>query len=364
MNLKPVTYKIIYNQKDITRDISDHLLSLSYTDKVEGEADELNIDLDDKDGYWQNDWYPQKGDTIEAEINDNGSILPCGKFTIDEVKLNGSKSGGDTISISAVSASVKKALRSKKNTAHEFKTLREIANSVAKNHSLKIQGTIPDIRFDRVTQYRETDLAFLSRIAGTYGVTFSIKGDILVFTKRSELEKANAVNVIDKTDVTDFSFTDKTETTFKSVTVNYHNPVSAETITKTITPGVDPDVEVPEDIKLPEDTETLNTKVENEQQAEEVAKTVQRKSITVIQTCSVSLPGNVLLVSGNNTELTGFGKFSGKFHITESKHSLEKGGGYTTEIEAKKVDSIDKAKYKPKKTKNKSIVIAEEEDEE
>ena len=158
MNLVPVAYKIIYNNKDITRDISDHILSISYVDKVQGEADEIEITVEDKDGLWQNDWYPEKKDTLEVFIDDNGLQLPCGKFSIDELKLSSSRGDGDVVSISGLAASITKKMRTKKNTAHENKTLKQLAQFVADGQpQIDLTAFSPD-RFtpSEVAEYQAT----------------------------------------------------------------------------------------------------------------------------------------------------------------------------------------------------------------
>lgn len=337
MNLQPASYKILYNSKNITKDISEHLLSLSYTDKVEGEADELEISLEDTDGLWQNEWYPDKGATIEAEITDGESTLPCGKFSLDENKFSGSKSGGDVVTFAGVSASVTKKMRTKRSTAHENKTLRQLAQTVADRHGLTIQGTIPDIKIGRVTQNRKGDLAFLSTISMQYGLVFNVRGTLLIFHKQTELEKKAHATSLDKTDVESFDFTDKIEDTYKDAKVQFHNPDTNET------------VESESQDEEGYDTLEIKEKAETKQQAELQASSQLRRKNTKIKTVAIQCAGNHLLVSGNNVELTGFGKLSGIYHITESKHSIEKGSSWKTNFDGKRVEEIPPAKHKPKK---------------
>lgn len=340
MNANSVSYKIIYNAKDITRDISDHLISLSYTDKVAGEADELEITVSDKDGLWKNGWYPKKGDSIEAEIIQNGLVLSCGKFSIDEINPSGNKSDGDIVRFSAVAAAITKKLRTKKHTAHENKTLKQLADTVAAIHGLTVLGTIPDIRFGRVTQNHESDLAFLNRIANQYGIIFSVRDTKLVFQDRVSLEKKSHVLSVDKTDITSYSFTDKSEKAYKSARVQYHSPAKNETIE--YTEAADGDYDGGEDELV------IKQKVENRQQAELVAKSQLSKANTRQQTGDFSMPGNVLVLSGSNIEVTGFGLISGIYHITEATHTLSR-DGYEVSADGKRVNKIAAAKHVPKR---------------
>ena len=47
------------------------------------------------------------------------------------------------------------------------------------------------------------------------------------------------------------------------------------------------------------------------------------------------MPGNPYLIAGLNTELKDLGYFSGKYHITEAHHIIDKTSGYATSLEVK-----------------------------
>lgn len=340
MQAHSTTYRILYNNKNITSDISDHLISLSYTDKVEGETDELEITLDDKDELWQNDWYPEKGASITAEIIHNGLTLACGVFTIDEINTSCSKDAGNAVSISCLAASITKKLRTKKFTSHENKTLKQLAQFVADQHSLTLQDNVPVIRFTRITQQHESDLAFLNRIAKQYGIIFSIRGGNLTFYDKAVLEAQPHIISLDKTQFTEYSFTDKNEATYKKAKVQYHNPAKNETIEHT--------EDANEDYTGGDDVLVIKDKVENEQQARHIAKAKLLTANSRQVTGGFQLPGNILIVSGVNVEVTGMGKLSGIFHITETTHNISR-DGYTLSAEGKKVKLVDASKYRSRK---------------
>ena len=48
-----------------------------------------------------------------------------------------------------------------------------------------------------------------------------------------------------------------------------------------------------------------------------------------------SLPGNPYLIAGLNVEVKDVGHFSGKYHITEAHHIIDKTSGYATSLEVK-----------------------------
>lgn len=47
MNLPQAAYSLLYKGKDINADISEHAISILYTDKLKTEADELVVNLED-----------------------------------------------------------------------------------------------------------------------------------------------------------------------------------------------------------------------------------------------------------------------------------------------------------------------------
>jgi len=337
MNLTPPTYKILYNNKNITADISEHLVSLSYTDKVEGEADEFQMSLEDADGLWQNEWYPDKGATLYAEIETAGIVLKCGLFGLDEPGFSISRSAGDTVSIKGVSAFFTKALRTKKHTAHENKTLLEIARSVADKHGFTIQGSVPDIPVARVTQKHKTDLEFLQKLANSFGFIFSVRGSVMVFTDVTELEKGLSVYTIKKADLIGLDITDKSSGTYKKANLQFHNPDENTTV----------DYSTADDEEInTDDTLVIKEKAENKQQAERIAKTKLYKANSFQKEGSFSVPGNPLLVSGVNFQLIHCGKLSGLYHVLKSEHSITRSDGYITSCDIKQVGTVPESLYK------------------
>jgi len=337
----PVTYRILYNSTNITEDISRFCTALTYTDKTEKAADEITIDLEDSDQLWQTDWYPAKGAKLTVEIIQGQSILKCGTFSLDEISLTGSKSGGDTVSLKGLSAGINKRLRTKKSFASEGKTLKQLAEAVAKENGLTLQGDVMNIPIERTTQWRETDLAFLNRIGQQYGALFSIRDTALIFTSIFNIESAAAVKTVDKSQLTDYSISDKSFLTYKDARIKFFHPAKKEVVTYTHTDSNMVNVPVA-------DTMEIRVKAENKQQAEAIAKAALHRANSLQQGGSISLPGSVLYVAGNSITITGLGRLSGKYHITQSEHSLTKSGGYTCDLEVKRTALIAAEKHKSK----------------
>ena len=71
MEARRILTIIKYNNKDISADISKYLKSISYTDNLSGEADDLQITLEDKAGLWQSTWMPEKGALLDVMLQQN-----------------------------------------------------------------------------------------------------------------------------------------------------------------------------------------------------------------------------------------------------------------------------------------------------
>jgi phage protein D len=341
MNLPIVNYTILYNTKDITRDISEQVTNIQYTDKIGGESDTVEITLEDSDQRWQNAWYPVKGDSLQLIIRQNIQQLNCGTFEIDELESSSSNSG-DVFTIKGLAAGIKKQLRTKNSYAHEDKSLREIANTVASGLGLTLLGTIPTIYLHRAHQYRETDLQFLNRIGSEYGCIFSVRGTNLIFTYYEELEGRAPSLTLTKQDLINWTLRDTTHKTFKKCRVKHHNPGSKETI------AYEEDYDNSDGENDSEDDLELRVRVENKSQAQKKAKYGLFKNNTQGVGGDISLPGNLLFVAGNNMQLNGAGKFSGVFHILESTHTISRSGAYQTSGNIKRVKTIDPVNYKTK----------------
>lgn len=344
------TFIVVYEGKNITKDISPNVLSVRYTDKTEGESDDIEIAIEDSDGLWRSDWYPTKGDKIELSIGYDGNMIGCGKFEVDELNLSGGGGRGDELAIRAIAAGVTTKLRTKQSSAHEKKTLRQVADTIAKNNGLTVEGQIMDITFDRVTQNNETDLEFLKRISYEYGHIFSVRDNKITFTSIYEIEKGEAVVSINRGDLKSYNFKDTTAKSFKDAKVSYHNPKTRKVVDQTynLVERTNSDGVSYKEITKG-DTLVIKTKAENSQQAREKAKAALYRANTKQQEGDIEIVGSPLVIAGNNIEITGMGQISGRFHVEESTHVIEKGGGYTTSAKLKRVGFVTLVKQKAKK---------------
>lgn len=346
---KPVV-KINYNGKAVTEELTQYLTSVTYTDKVIGESDEISITLENSDGLWGSEWYPSKGDKIKLQMGYDDNIVDCGDFMVDEIEMQGPP---DTVTLKGIATWVTSAMRTKASKAHEGKTLKEIVQAVAQKHGLSVQGTIYTIRIARCTQHQESDLAFLKRLADEYGFTFGVRGNTLTFDSIYKLEDRTPVMSIERGQLISYSLRDKTVGTYKKAKVRYQDPKSA----KVVEADVDKVGEDAYDDVSGADELVIHSKSENNGQAEAKAKAALHKANSKQQSGSLTLEGEPLLVGGNKFTLNDMGHLSGDWYIMSSTHTFDKSGGYTTTLE---INRVKKGESNTKKISKKKTFVEPE----
>jgi phage protein D len=298
---------------------------MTYTDHIQGEADGLEIQLEDTSGRWQDFWYPVKGSTLHAWLGrDTGGLLDCGEFQVDEIELTGPP---DTVTVRGLGATNQKALRTKVSKAHEGGSLKSLASDIAAKHGLSIVGTVPDLAWKRVTQYRETDLGFLRRIALEHGAVFSVKGSTLVFHDLQSLEAQKAMLTLHRTDLEGYTFREKMTGVEGGVSASYFNGDTKELQVV--------EVELQEHVG---DTHKIHRRTEHKGQTQRLAKAALHTRKGFEREGTLTLPGDTRLVAGGNIELLGFGVLEGLWQLKSAKHTVSR-SGYSVELEVRHVQA-------------------------
>lgn len=336
-NVPTPDFSILYGKTNITADIEPHLIELTYTDNLEGESDELTVAFEDISGKWIRQWYPTQGDKLNAAIGYKGGLLTdIGAFEIDEVEYNYHPS---YIQIKALSTGIGKTNRTLKPKAYENTTLKQIVGIVAEKLKLKVVGSIKPISIKRVTQYQERDVEFLARLAREYHHSFKIVGEQLVFTDKDELGKAEAVAVLEERDTISITLRDRIKDTAKEVDVSGYDVNGKKVIKKRKKAKA-----LRENMKQAKgasgDTLKVVTRGETQEQIDARADAALAEQNDDQTAGNITLIGNPKLVAGSTLLLRNLGIFSGKYLIKSSRHTISRGGGYTTSIDVRMLEFI------------------------
>lgn len=348
-------YKLTLNGVDATKDLTPYVMSVTYTDNITGKADELQVELDNTDFRFLNDWYLSTGMVVNFWIGQ----MYCGQFMID----NPAQSGAPHIAtFKAQSAEFSGPIRVKNSFNHYKKTLQSIVQQYANTYGLTIVGTIPSINLTTIIQSRQSDIDFLHTLARNYGCYCSIKGKNLVFDMLENLWKVNTARTINFGPQISYSFESSLPESADAAASASYDPqadnlngfviASTETVQGVVPKYLSKYTQLPSaaygnaippgtqfttydsDYDTPGMITKINwKKAESPQEANRIAlgdyMTAQNKK----HTCTMSMPGDELLIAGNSVDILGYGKRSGYWLIKSSKHHLTKAGGYVTSFE-------------------------------
>ena len=346
-NARWAEVSIIYEGKNITKDIAPYLLNFTYTDNATGKADDISFTLEDRERLWVGAWCPTKGDKVRCSIivhdwdNPNQTqSLPCGTFEVDQIECSGPP---NQITIKAISTLVSKPMRQEQHTrAWENVKLSTIAGDIAAKNSLSLfWDSTEDPFFERRDQVEISDLEFFSGLACDYGVGVKVTDTQLVCYNEGEYEERTPVGELHYGDekLIRWSFSSKAAGVYKAARVQYHDPVRDETFEAE---------EEDDSVEGSGRTLEINQKADSFEDAQKIAKEKLRKANEGEITGSLTLMGDLRFVGASNVKVTGFGTFDGSYAIEKATHTIS--GGYTTKLDLS-MGKKSKSEAKSKKAK-------------
>lgn len=318
--------------KDVSKDITPHLLSLSYTDKADDELDDLQFTLEDRERLWQGDWLPKHGDLVAVKITAENfrslgrEELDCGEFEVDELTLDTSWESGDVVSVKAVPACAKSSLMLQRKTrAWADAALVTVAADIASPAGLDLLYKAPEIIFERVEQRQESDLAFLQRIAKDQGLRVCLKKRLIIIYSGQRADSLEPIKLErDSLLFASASFKRSLDGVYTQCVVGYTDADSSESTDMRFRP------------ELPPTTGkvlTINKRIENPAQAERVAKAELRAKNCKEMTGSLSGMGDTRMLAGTVLSLSGWGHFDSDYVISQATHKIGRDSGYTSSVE-------------------------------
>ena len=325
---------------DVSADINKYFAQLTYTDFEEDKTDDLQINIDDRDGVWITDWLESgdgaKGAEISAAIvqknfDSDGKtrVLDCGTFDIDAFDASGPPA---SVSIKATSLPYTSTIRTATNTkAWENISLSVIAKEIADRNGMAVMYESSfDPVFDRREQVQVSDIVFLHRLCHNAGISLKASGGIIVLFDAEKYEQNPAVREIKRgeSDVKSYRFgTSTNDTKYARCHVSYTDPQTGRTIEYTYTPrDSDPDGQTLE----------INERVRTREEARNLAMRRLRQKNKDEYQAEFTLVGDVRLVAGVTVEVIGWGMFDGVYIIKTATHMVT-GSGYTLMLDLRRV---------------------------
>ena len=345
------------SKTDVTEDLMPDLLSFSYTDKENAEADEVTLTLKDPDGKWASKWKPDGGEMVQAFLSAGTVLIPgielsCGTFYADTLRVSGSPR---VFEMWAVSVPMNKPIRRRLRTrAWEKTTLKAIAVAIAGEAGVGLLfDTQSDPEYDRQDQSKESDLAFLVRLTDEAGFSLKVTDEQLVVFDQAAYEKKAPVETLTlgTSQILSWEFESAQSESYRTCTVSYRDPkqktkqkaggydfnlrpVSGKSTNPAVMTytATDPDAD-------PNGQEyALKRRAKSLEEAKRLATAKLRSLNRRRVTGRLSVVGDVMLVAGAVVECRGFGSFDGNFIIEEAVHSLDS-SGHRTDISLRRVNN-------------------------
>ena len=347
--------EIVYAGEDISADIAPYLLDVSYTDNSGGQADELTISLEDRDGLWRGDWLPGAGDKLTCRIHaddwgEGGGSLFCGEFTIDKpLSLSGPPSIAKISGLSVPTGSA--ARRTQRSRAWEQVEFRTIAEDVAASSQLTLVWDVAPEQtpgaLDRAEQRSETDLAFLQRMRGDYRLAMKVTDVQLVIWDVTKYEALAPVTTytLGESRIESWSLEIKAYLYTPKVKVQYQDPWHGVVQESTRTAAQElrePAADDPLGL-LPQSfddaaAEVIRVRARSKAEAEAKATAALLTRLQHSSEGSLVVMGDVRLVAGNSIQLAGWNKLDGKYLIDKATHSGV-GKNYTVSVDIKRTSA-------------------------
>ena len=331
---------VMFGGTDITNDIKPYLTSIVYTDDADDLADDLKIQIQDRDKVWLQKWLTE---AVEAAAGGKLSIsavirpenwkkkgtLKTGAFELDSVDASGPSA---TVTINSTSLAFSNDLRqTKKSKAWKNYNLSGIASEIAGNGGLSCQyeaSTNPS--YDRVEQTRQSDIEFLRKLCQDAGISIKVTDGKLVLYDQAEYEAKAPVLTIEEGAKGGYIkykiHSGSADTKYAKCRVRYMDPNTGKCIE-----GTAEESSVSGDQCL-----EVKAKVGSVGEAKTLAKKRLRLHNKLAKTATFTMLGDVGLVAGVTVQLKGWGGWDGKYIITRATHTVG-GGGYTTQIRIRKV---------------------------
>ncbi len=343
MPIKTTEISVKYNSTiDITKNIVDSLISLTYTDNANGKKDDLQIQLENSSGKWIDEWLPVKGDTLTATIGINGGdAVTIGTFSIDEIAASKPPS---VVNIKATSVSCRTQKSQSKGTANlsgeiAVKKTRNYTEAGLYNLALRIANechlTLKYMSQNKPTFYHssqqnESGAAFISRLCESRNLVCKITPkDMIILDATSG---GNTINSqpetieLSENELISWSLKTTAQEQVRSVEVKFYDPEQRKMISYK---------ETAKDTFTGRDV-VINQSVKSVDEARQLAQAKLAERGNRGTTGSLVLVGRPDIVAGTYIRIKDLGAFSGKYFIDSANHAITSSGGYVLTLNVSK----------------------------
>lgn len=324
-------FRLSIDGVDFTDKARPRLKSLSLTQKRGGEADRLEILLDDSDGKLA---IPPTNRLITLQLGwKQGSdvkpgLVDKGRFTADEPVWFGPP---DQVSISARSADLTGKFRTRREKSHNDTTLGAVVEKIAAANGLeaRVAPELATIPVPILTQHHQSDMAFLRRLGREHDAVATVKDRKLILSPIGKGETATGKPLpsitLTKASGDSYRYTEIDRSSAAGVEARWHDIDAGER--KTVMAGGGG-----ESGGTPK---RLRKVYHSEAEAKAAAKAEAGRMKRGAAEFSMTLAhGDAALAPETSVKLSGFKPQADarEWIVAEVTHRLDKSGGFVTDV--------------------------------
>lgn len=328
MLARRVTCEVSINGKNISKNLSPYLKSVSMSDSLDGETNTAEIELEDRERLWIKDWFPQRGDVVKLSFqrenwrgDEQVETFDFDDWEIDEI-TNSYPPNVCKIKLNSVSSSSKLKSNDKSRSWEKVK-LSKIAADIAADGGQELffqAQEDPDIA--RAEQKNESNLKFLHQLCKKHGIILRVSEKKLILADEENLESEAEVATFKYGDqkIKSFSANATLSEIYSGAEVEYFDASKKSTITGKFE---DKDKGGGKILKI---KKKVTGKAEADKLAKKELRDKNKKEISV----RLEVIGDFTYLSGNVVTLEDFGFYSGKYIIDRADWKI--GNGFTCSL--------------------------------
>lgn len=311
-------FTLLYEGKDITKDIEPILLYLEYTDSMDGRASSLDISLADYDKRWIDKWLPTVEDRMKLYINGTKQ-MDAKTFYIDEFDSTGFRNEIIT-NIRALSIAPSALYSAHTKKQYNGVAFSSVAGEIAGLFGLSVSGDVSGTVYANCAGNK---IEFLAKQAHRLNKVMKIEDGVMYFYSIDNLRTATYYSV-SANDCTRYSIRDKAQGRWKKCTCKWYDVKKKTTVSGSYsTGGKGSEAVIWQECKDSSDAES---------QAKSWIEQKQKQCVEV----ELAMLGDVRMRAGAMLMVKDLGAYSGKYIIDEAKHRITRMEGHTTTIKLRK----------------------------
>lgn len=329
-NMRHVEYGIEYEGKNITDNVQGDLLSFSYAEHAGGDqSDSLSLKFQNKSRKWMSGWMPAHGDRLVTSVTSfdwakpgEKKTLSCGTMMVDDPEFSGPP---DTFTLNALAIPAADGFSdTPDDRTWTSITMTQLGKMVASTYGLGFVYDAPkDFIIKNLKRSNQTDSDLLVSTAQKYNLVTKIFSSKIVLYDKARYEARRPITTIKagSTSISEYNLSAPiVGTGYNAVSITYKPPDAKDNA-----PNITYTFRIAAGGKILK----LNESVDDNEQAEMVAKAKLREANEKQMTGTFKLALDLSLVAAGTINLQGYGKFDGKYFLDDVTHTCGDTAGST-----------------------------------